>query len=335
MVSGFPLFPDQASTMAGEVDALYFFLIAITLFFSVLIAGLIVYFAIRYRRLSEVELPEPITGSTKLEALWTVIPFLIVMIIFGWGAKIFFTLSRPPSDAMPIYVTGKQWMWKLQHLEGQREINELHVPVGRAVKLVMSSQDVIHSFYVPAFRVKADVLPGRYTHLWFKATQPGEYHLFCAEYCGTKHSGMIGKVVVMEPADFQAWLSGGPPAESMTARGQRLFQSLACHTCHKSDGTGRGPVLNGVFGKPVALQTGQTTIADDNYLRESILNPGAKVVAGYQPVMPVFQGLINEDALSQILAYLKSLAPQPAVQPGATAVQPAVPPATTQQRRNP
>lgn len=334
MFSGFPLFPDRASTMAGEVDALYFFLIAITLFFSVLIAGLIVYFAIRYRRRSEVELPEPITGSTKLEALWTVIPFLIVMIIFGWGAKIFFTLSRSPSDAMPIYVTGKQWMWKLQHLDGQREINELHVPVGRAVNLVMSSEDVIHSFYVPAFRVKADVLPGRYTHLWFKATQPGEYHLFCAEYCGTKHSGMIGRVVVMEPADFQAWLSGGPPAESMTARGQRLFQSLACHTCHKADGTGRGPVLNGIFGKPVALQTGQTALADDNYLRESILNPAAKVVAGYQPVMPVFQGLINEDGLSQILAYIKSLGPQPEVRPDST-VQPTAPAVTEQQSRNP
>jgi cytochrome c oxidase subunit II len=335
MFSGFPLFPDQASTMAGEVDALYFFLVAVTLFFSLLIASLIVYFAIRYRRRSEVELPEPITGSTKLETLWTVIPFIIVMIIFGWGAKIFFTLSRSPSDAMPIYVTGKQWMWKLQHLEGQREINELHVPVGRAVRLIMSSEDVIHSFYVPAFRVKADVLPGRYTHLWFKATQPGEYHLFCAEYCGTKHSGMIGKVVVMEPADFQAWLSGGLRAESMTAGGQRLFQSLACHTCHKPDGTGRGPVLAGIYGKPVTLQTGQTAIADDNYLRESILNPSAKVVAGYQPVMPAFQGLINEDGLSQILAYIKSLAPQPEIQPGAATVQPIAPAAHTQPSRNP
>jgi cytochrome c oxidase subunit 2 len=314
MFSGFPLFPNQASSVASEVDALYFFLCAITFFFSGLIAGLVMFFAIRYRRRSEVELPEPITGSTKLETLWTVIPFVIVMILFGWGAKIFFTMSRPPSDAMPIYVTGKQWMWKLQHLGGQREINELHVPVGRAVSLIMSSEDVIHSFYVPAFRVKADVLPGRYTNLWFRPTRPGEYHLFCAEYCGTKHSGMIGRVVVMEPADFQTWLGGGPAGESMTARGQNLFQNLACHTCHKSDGTGRGPVLDGIYGKLVTLQTGETVTVDDNYLRESILNPGAKVVAGYQPVMPMFQGLINEDGLSQIIAYIRSLVPQNAGQ---------------------
>jgi cytochrome c oxidase subunit II len=304
--------------MAADVDALYIFLCAITVFFSVLIAGLLIYFAIRYRRRSEVELPEPITGSTKLEILWTVIPFILTMVIFGWGAKVFFTLSRAPSDAMPIYVTGKQWMWKLQYLEGRREINELHVPVDRAVRLIMSSEDVIHSFYVPAFRVKADVLPGRYTSIWFRASRPGEYHLFCAEYCGTKHSGMIGRVVVMEPSDYQTWLDGGPGGESMTARGQSLFQDLSCHTCHKPDGTGRGPVLGGIVGKPVALQTGQTVVADENYIRESILNPGAKVVAGYQPVMPAFQGLINEESLSQIIAYLKSLGPQAdALVPGA------------------
>lgn len=313
------MFPDQASSVAGEVDALYFFLCAITVFFSLLIAGLVILFAIRFRRRSEVELPAPITGSTKLETVWTVIPFVLTMIIFGWGAKIYFTLSRAPADATPIYVTGKQWMWKLQHLEGQREINELHVPVGRATRLIMSSEDVIHSFYIPAFRVKADVLPGRYTSIWFRPTQTGEYHLFCAEYCGTKHSGMIGKVVVMEPSDYQTWLSGGPRSESMTVRGQNLFQNLSCHTCHKPDGTGRGPVLDGIFGKPVALQTGETVIADENYLRESILNPGAKVVAGYQPVMPTFQGLISEEGLSEIIAYVRSLGPQAAL-PAAPAV---------------
>ena len=192
MFSGFPLFPEQASTVAADVDNLYFFLLAITAFFSTLIAGLVIYFAIRYRRRSEVELPEPITGSTKLETLWTVIPAIVAIVIFAWGAKVFLSLHRAPADATPVYVVGKQWMWKLQHLEGQREINELHIPVGRSVKLFMSSEDVIHSFYIPAFRVKADVLPGRYTSIWFKATKPGEYHLFCAEYCGTKHSGMIG-----------------------------------------------------------------------------------------------------------------------------------------------
>jgi cytochrome c oxidase subunit 2 len=319
MFSGFPLFPEQASSLASEVDALYLFLCAITLFFSVLIAGMVMFFAIRYRRRSEVELPEPITGSTRLETLWTVIPLIIVMIIFGWGAKIFFTLSRPPSDAMPIYVTGKQWMWKLQHLTGQREINELHVPVGRAVSLVMSSEDVIHSFYLPAFRIKADVVPGRYSRLWFKATKPGEYHLFCAEYCGTKHSAMIGRVVVMEPAGFQNWLSGGSGGESMAVRGLNLFQSLACATCHKADGSGRGPALNAVYGKPVKLQNGETVLMDDNYIRESILNPGSKVVEGFQPVMPTFQGLVNEEGLAQIIAYIKSLGPKPGSQSGESA----------------
>ncbi|MFN8005618.1 MAG: cytochrome c oxidase subunit II [Terriglobia bacterium] len=310
MFSQLPLFPDQASTMAAEVDHLYIFLCLVTVFFSTLIAGLLLFFAIRFRRRSEVELPEPVTGSTTLETLWTVIPTLILVVIFLWSARIYFSLSRPPSDAMPIYVVGKQWMWKLQHLEGQREINELHIPVNRDVRLIMSSEDVIHSFYVPAFRVKQDVLPGRYSTIWFKATRPGEYHLFCAEYCGTKHSGMIGKVVVMEPADFQNWLSGGSREESMQARGERLFQNFSCVNCHRPDGKGRGPALEGIYGKPVRLQTGQTVLVDENYLRESILSPGLKVVQGYQPVMPMFQGLINEEGLAQILAYLKSLSPQ-------------------------
>ncbi len=310
MFSGFPLFPQQASTLAGDVDHLYFFLLLITVFFSMLIAGLVVFFAVRYRRRSEVELPQPITGSTKLETLWTVIPAILVMIIFAWGARIFLSISRAPVDATPVYVVGKQWMWKLQHLEGQREINELHIPVGRAVKLIMSSEDVIHSFYVPAFRVKADVLPGRYTSIWFKATQPGEYHLFCAEYCGTKHSGMIGKVVVMEPVAYETWLSGSPSNLSLAGRGEALFQKFSCHNCHKSDGSGRGPSLQGIFGKSVALQTGASVVVDDNYVRESILTPRAKVVAGFQPVMPTFQGLINEEGLVQLLAYIKSLTPQ-------------------------
>ena len=323
MFSGFPLFPEQASTVAADVDNLYFFLLAITAFFSTLIAGLVIYFAIRYRRRSEVELPEPITGSTKLETLWTVIPAIIVMVIFTWGAKVFLSLHRAPSDATPIYVVGKQWMWKLQHLEGQREINELHVPVGRSVKLIMSSEDVIHSFYIPAFRVKADVLPGRYTSIWFKATKPGEYHLFCAEYCGTKHSGMIGKVVAMEPVAYETWLAGGPREQSMTARGQFLFQNFSCHTCHRADGQGRGPALEGIFGKTISLQNGQKVVVDDNYLRESILTPASKVLAGYQPVMPTFQGLVNEEALAQLLAYIKSLAPQAATLPASSPVLPA------------
>jgi len=227
MWSGTPLFPEQASTMAGRVDALYFFLLAISIFFSLLIAGLIVFYAIRYRRRDPRSVGEVLHGMMALEIGWTVIPFVIAMVIFVWGASVFFAISRPPDETLNIYVVGKQWMWKFQHLDGQREINELHVPVGRPVKLIMTSEDVIHDVFVPAFRVKADVIPGRYTNLWFQPTKPGRYHLFCAEYCGTRHSGMTGEVIVMEPSEFQTWLSGGVPEGSLASAGAKLFQDLA------------------------------------------------------------------------------------------------------------
>ena len=309
---GFPLFPEQASTVAGRVDALYVFLLVVSVAMTLLIAGLIVYFIIKYRRRTEDELGTPVTGALTLELLWTVIPFLIIMVMFVWGASVYFTLSRPPRDALEIQVVGKQWMWKFQHLDGQREINELHVPVGRAVKLILASQDVIHSFFVPAFRIKSDVVPGRYTTVWFEATTPGTYHLFCAEYCGTQHSGMIGQVIVMEPTQYQAWLSGGAAEGSLADAGQKLFEDLACDTCHRGDTQGRGPLLDGLFGKTVQLQNGQTIIADENYIRESILNPSAKLVAGFQPLMPTFQGLVSEDQVLQLIAYIKSLGTQQA-----------------------
>src|SRR5471032_3308487 len=230
MWSGTPLFPEQASTLAGRVDALYFSLLAISVFFSLLIAGLIVFYAIRYLRRDPMSVGEVIHGGMALEITWTVIPFIIAMVIFFWGASVYFAISRPPDEAMNVYVVGKQWMWKFQHLDGQREINELHVPIGRPVKLIMTSEDVIHDVFVPAFRVKADVLPVRYTSLWFEATKPGRYHLFCAEYCGTRHSGMIGEVIVMEPTDYQAWLSGGAAEGSLASAGEKLFQQLACNT---------------------------------------------------------------------------------------------------------
>jgi cytochrome c oxidase subunit 2 len=208
---------------------------------------------------------------------------------------------------MQLWVVGKQWMWKIQHPEGRREINELHVPLNQPVRLTMTSEDVIHSFYIPAFRVKMDVIPGRYTSLWFQATQPGEYHLFCAEYCGTKHSGMIGKVTVMEAADYERWLSGKPSNETMEQAGERLFVQNNCNTCHHSRADARGPLLDNVFGKPVQLETGGTVLADEAYVRESILNPAAKVVKGYRPVMPTYQGQISEESVMQLLAYIKSL----------------------------
>jgi cytochrome c oxidase subunit 2 len=311
MWTGTPLFPQSASTMAGRVDALYLFLIAVTGFFSALIAGLIVYFAIKYRRRHPDQVGATMTGGMRLEIAWTIIPFLITLVIFFWGARIYFDMSRPPDETLNVYVVGKQWMWKVQHTDGQREINELHVPVGRAVKLIMTSEDVIHSFFVPAFRMKADVVPGRFTRLWFEATTPGRYHLFCAEYCGTRHHGMGGDIVVMEPSEYQTWLSGGAPEGSLASAGERLFADLACNTCHRPDSRGRGPVLQGLFGKQVQLQSGQVVTVDESYIRESVLHPSAQVTAGYQPIMPAFQGLVTEEQLLSLIEYVKSLSTQP------------------------
>ncbi|MBD0370416.1 MAG: cytochrome c oxidase subunit II [Pyrinomonadaceae bacterium] len=307
LLRNFPLFPDEGSTVARNVDGLFFFITAVSAFFSVLIVAVIIYFFIRYRRRSETEAPQPIEGSNKLEITWTVIPFGLVMIMFLGGAYVYFTMARPPRDTMDIYVVGKQWMWKIQHPEGNREINELHVPVNTSIRLTMTTEDVIHSFYIPDFRIKQDVVPGRYTTMWFKATKPGKYQLFCAEYCGTNHSGMIGTIYVMEPADYEAWLSGGAAEGSLASQGQKVFQDLACNTCHRSDAQGRGPVLDGLFGKPVQIQGGQTLVADESYLRESILNPRAKLVMGFEPIMPTFQGQVSEEQLLQLIAYIKSL----------------------------
>ncbi len=310
-----PLFPTQASAMSTQVDALYFYLVAVSAFFSLLIAVLVIVFAIRYRRRSHDEVPESIHGSLTLELLWTIIPFLITLTFFAWGARIYFRMNRPPNDAMQIYVVGKQWMWKIQHLDGVREINELHVPVGQSVRLTMTSEDVIHSFFIPAFRMKRDVVPGRYSTAWFRATKPGDFHIFCSQYCGTKHSGMIGTVHVMEPPAFEAWLSGGSGSESLASSGAKLFVQHACNTCHRSDSLARGPNLEGLFGKPVRLQNGQTVVADEQYIRESILMPQAKLVEGFQPIMPTFQGLISEEGLLELVAYIKSLSPPPGAAP--------------------
>ncbi len=307
MWADFPLLPEPASTVAGSVDALYLFLFATSLFMSALIFLLVFSFALKYRRRSESEVPRPIIGSLGLELFWSITPGIICMMMFGWGAGLYFLNAKPPEGTLEIYVVAKQWMWKLQHPEGQREINELHVLVGAPVKLTMTSEDVIHSFYVPAFRIKMDVLPGRYTSMWFQPTKIGRYHLFCAEYCGTKHSAMGGWIWVMGPVEYESWLGGGAVGESMAVAGERLFQRLGCATCHRPDAAGRGPALAGVFGKPVELEGGQTVMADEAYLRESILIPGAKIVAGYKPVMPTFQGQINEEGLLQIIAYIKSL----------------------------
>lgn len=305
-----PFSADQASSYAGDVDTLYAFLWTLTILFGLGLTLIIFFFAIRYRRRHPDEVPKPVRSDLRLEIAWSVIPFIISMGIFVWGTMIYFKIYRPPANAMDVYVVAKQWMWKFQHLEGQREINELHVPLGQSVKLTMTSEDVIHSFYVPAFRVKMDLVPGRYSSVWFKATQTGRFELFCAEYCGTSHSGMIGSVVVMEPNEYAAWLSGGGSEGSPAELGGKLFTQLACSSCHLTSGQGRGPNLQGLFGTQVELGDGSKVVANEDYIRESILTPRAKVVAGYQPIMPTFQGLVSEEQVMQLVAYVRSLSQQ-------------------------
>ncbi len=306
---GVPLFPEQASTFAKDVDALYFFLVAVSAFFALVVAIVVIIFGVRYRRRHAGEVGAPIEGNLALELVWSVIPTIIAMVMFGWGASVYYHLRRAPDEAIQMYAVAKQWMWKFQHLEGQREINELHVPVGRAVKVMMTSEDVLHSLYFPSFRQKMDVIPGRYTTLWFEANKVGTYHIFCAEYCGTNHSRMIGQVVVMEAPAYQAWLAGGGVEGTLAERGARLFNELACNTCHLDTGQGRGPSLKDIFGKPVELQEGRTVIVDEAYLRESILSSQAKIVRGFQPLMPTFQGLINEEGLVSLIEHIKSMSP--------------------------
>ena len=324
----FKLIPDQASTMAADVDQLYWFIIGVTAFFGILVCVLVVYFAVRYRTDDPLKVGAPITGSIPLELAWSVIPFLISVVIFVWASQVFFDLYRPPDQTLEIYATGKRWMWKFQHLDGKAEINALHVPVGRPVKVTFTSEDVLHSLYFPSFRTKADAIPGRYSTVWFEATQTGEWHIFCAEYCGTKHSGMIGMVTVMEPSAYQAWLSGNEGGGTLASRGERLFSELACNTCHISDGSGRGPSLVDKFGAQEQLTNGSIVNVDETYVRESILTPQLKVVAGYQPVMPTFQGLVNEEGVMALIEYVKSLQSSPGGAPAAnsTATPAAAPP---------
>jgi cytochrome c oxidase subunit 2 len=323
-MGGIPLFPESASSFATEVDALYLFIVAISAFFTLGISAAIVIFAFRYRRRHAHEVGAHIEGSLPLELAWSVIPTIIAMAMFVWGAKLYYEMRRPPAEALQIYAVGKQWMWKFQHTGGQREINELHVPTGRPVKILVTSEDVLHDLYFPAFRTKIDAIPGRYMPVWFTATKPGRYHIFCAEYCGTKHSGMIGTVVVMEPQQYQNWLAGGGAEGTMAERGARLFQDLACNTCHLDSGQGRGPSLKDIVGRPVELADGSSVLVDEGYLRESILNSQAKVVRGFTPLMPTFQGLISEEGLAALIEHVKSLSPQ-----APTAAPPAPPAAGT------
>jgi len=314
----YSIFPPRASTTAGPVDALYVYLVVVSVAMTLLIFAAVTIFAFKYRRRSPDDPPpKPIHGSIPLEITWSILPYLLMLVMFAWGTKLYFENYTPPRDTLDIYVTGKQWMWKIQYPDGQREINEMHVPTGRPIKLTLASEDVIHSFFLPAFRLKHDVVPGSYQTFWFQATKPGRYHIFCAEYCGTNHSRMIGWVTVMEPAAYQNWLAGGATGTSMADQGEKLFEQYGCMTCHVLDQQGRCPSLRNVYGHPVQLDDGRTVLADEAYLRESILNPNAKIVKGYhKDLMPVFQGQINEEALLQLIVYIKSLSlPTPSTNP--------------------
>jgi cytochrome c oxidase subunit 2 len=299
----FRLLPDSASSVSGRVDSLMLFLTCMSAFFTLLIFLLIVYFAIRYRRRTENEVPPEPHSPRWMEITFSCILFVLFMYLFAWGARLYVDVKKPASHALEIYVIGKQWMWKLQHPGGQHEIDELHVPIGRPVKLIMISQDVIHSFGLPAFRIKQDVLPGSYSTQWFTATRTGEYHLFCQEYCGTLHSRMIGRVVVMEPQAYEAWLAGTTPSENPVSAGAKLFTSYGCAQCHGQT----APTLAGLYGRNVQLESGQIVAADENYIRESILNPPAQVVAGFPRLMPSYRGQLTEEQLTQLVAYVKSL----------------------------
>lgn len=299
--------PTSASTIAGEHDLLFWFITALTVLFTTIVAIGLVYNAIKYRRRSPDEIPVQIEGSLRLELTWTLIPLVLALITFAWGALVYIRMSRIPEDGMQVYVVGRQWMWKAQQPTGQWENNELHVPVGRPVTLTMTSQDVIHDFWVPEFRVKQDVLPGRYSQLSFTATKPGTYNIFCSEYCGKDHSRMIGKVYAQSEAEYQTWLAGGITGETPAAAGLRLFNGLGCANCHAEDPQARAPNLAGLYGRTEQLEGGQTVTVDDTYIRESILNPQAKIVASYNPIMPTFAGQLSEEQILNLIAYIQSL----------------------------
>ena len=317
MQATLPFYPEQASNFAGNVDALFTFILLTCLFFSVLVTLLVILAALKYKRKTPGEVGNADHGNMMLEVGWTVIPLVIALGMFAWGAVIYVNYRVAPKDTLDIYVIGKQWMWKLQQPNGRKEINELHIPVNRNIKLIMGSEDVIHDFYVPAFRVKMDVVPGRYNTMWFRPTKIGKYHFFCSQYCGTNHAVMGGWVTVMDPAEYAAWLSDEGGDVNPVSAGEKLFSQLACNTCHIGNGTGRGPSLNGLYGNKVLLADGSTVTADEAYIRESILQPKAKIVAGYQPVMPTFQGLVTEEQIMNLTSYIKSLETQPVPARGA------------------
>jgi cytochrome c oxidase subunit 2 len=302
-----PFLPESASSHAAQMNWLFLGLILVSAAILALVFGLMIVFCVRYRRGSSADRSGRLQKTWRLEAGWTFATFLLFLGLFFWGAELYIDMHRPPADATEVYVVAKQWMWKAEHAGGQREINTLHVPIGRPVRLVMTSQDVIHDFFVPAFRVKQDVLPGRLEELWFKPTATGEYHLFCAEFCGTEHAHMGGSIVVMEPAAFAKWLETQGGGETLAQQGAALFRQFGCSGCHGASSTVHAPSLDGLYGRPVPLSDGSITVADERYIRDSILQPKSQIAAGYPPIMPSFAGQIGEEDLMKLIAYIKSL----------------------------
>jgi cytochrome c oxidase subunit 2 len=309
-VHGFPLWPQTASAYASQVDFLFGSLLLIGGLTAGLVFFLLLFFANKYRHGSKAHRHEPTKKTWRWEVGWTTASLLIFVGLAVWGGNLYVHLYNPPPNALQIFIVGKQWMWKAQHPGGQREINELHVPAGQDVRLVMASQDVIHSFFIPALRIKQDVVPGRYETMWFRADKVGRYHLFCAEYCGTDHAHMGGWLTVMDPRDFGEWLRSQGGQQTLAAQGAQVFRRYGCSGCHDPGGTVRAPDLHGVFGSPVPLSDGRVIVADETYIRDSILDPKNQVAAGYAPVMPTFAGQIGEDDLAKLVAYIESIGPQ-------------------------
>lgn len=302
----FAIFPPEASTIAPYADALYFALVGMTITGLLIVLTMVAVFSIRYRKDRHPEAVQ-IEGSTLLEATWTLIPLGIFLVFFVWGALLYFRIFNPPPNSMNVYVVGKQWMWKAEHPGGQHEINALHIPAGIPIQVTLISQDVFHSFSIPAFRVKREAIPGRYTTVYFEATRPGKYHLFCTQYCGTEHSGMVGWVYVMAPDEYRAWAAGNTSGASLAQNGERLFASMGCNACHSGNAEARGPNLANIYNSRIRLADGSTMVASEAYLRNSILNPSSHVPAGYAPIMPTYQGQISEDGLIDLVEYIKSL----------------------------
>ena len=298
--------PPAASASAVETDHLILSFTVLTLLLTVPIFVAFTWFALIYRKGVKADRRLTESRSSAIEMTWMIGPFLLTLFFFAWGAQMFMRHKTIPAGGLQISAIGRQWMWKFQHPGGQSEINDLHVPVGENVVMHMISQDVIHAFYLPALRIQMDVLPDRYTDLWFKADRPGAYHLFCSEYCGTDHSVMGGTLTVMEPAAYQQWLGASGSDLSLASAGETLFSSYGCSGCHQGQSTVRAPSLVGLYGKPVPLQDGGTVVADDSYIRDKILNPNNNLIAGYKQVMPSFKGVIPEDDLLRLVAYIKS-----------------------------